>query len=546
MELKNIDDVNRYLSPEAAVDSNSGDSTYPEIGGNCNCCPFPKCCPPKLECQSISAYFRRQGYRNPDDSADSDDTLYLKAGYTNTRTRLGESVEEGAPGPPPYLSSTCNYNKTVWTLADAMHFTGYEYTRSYQGGIGDGGSHSGDCPSYPVESGLAPSCSASGTSTQSNYSTACYGDGIEEAIRNYGRDSHYVWTVVDAEGDTTEAFTAWRTEFHTDADYTAAVAAYNAYLAAYAIYEHDYQVWLDGGEVGDVPLAPDLVSEPTGRPTEFYPKCWWKIMVDITIDSHYFGFNSDGSSAEHTPTGSDPTFADWIAGGAAGEPPCSGSGSFNTGYTQHPISALPAPPGSTDAEVPSFLNPVTHAEWVAEVEALIDAEDFPHDSCALTDCSAYREIYTDTYSERFFRYRWKLNKCCGTYSALAWLEVFYSQEFLAWLASSASDPGTAPSTPTSTPKVWAWEGARDAACDGSASDSSPLDLFDSEAHYSPWSMTVRISAGLQGLTRLRSLDMVCYRSKYGTKPDRVEPVTGDLGTYDSRDLNENGIADSQE
>lgn len=540
MAIPDIDGWNARLNPRAKVDSNTSDSTYPEV--DCEpCCEHPKCCPPKLECQSISAQFERLGYPNLDDStSDSSDTLYLKKGFTTTRS--GDTTEESGD-----TTEDCGYSKRTWTVT-ATHFQGFEFTRSYRGGIGDGGSSSGDCPFYPTESGTDPSCSASGTSTQSNFSTACYGDGVEEQTRNYGRDSHYVWTIEDAEGDTTPAFTAWREEFPTDGDYDTALADYTAYLAAYAAWEIEYQEWVDGGEVGDPPVQPDAVAEPNARPTEFFPKCWWKIRLTVTIDPHYFGFNSDGSSAEPDPTGSDYNFTDWIADEASGPPPESGTGSFIASYTDSPISGLPSPVGSTDTEVPSYLEPVTYEEWKAAVKALIDAEDFPHDSCALTQCSAYREITATTYSERFFRYRWKLNKCCGTYSALAWLEVFYDLAFLAWLDSVASDPGPAPSTPTPTTKAWEWTGTRDDAdCDDSTSDSTPLDPFDAEDHWSTWSAKVSIGAGLEGLIRLRSLYMVCWRSsRYGTKPDRVEPLTGDLGIYDPSDLNENGIADSQE
>lgn len=522
MAIPDIDAWNARLNPREKTDSNLSDSTYPEV--DCEtCCTHPKCCPPKLECQSISAQFERQGYPN------TRGALYLKKGFTTTRT--GSTDEEYAGGVTPFTSGTCGYTRRIWTV-NATHFQGFEFTRSYYGGIGDGGSSSGDCPSYPPESGTDPSCAAYGVSDLSDYSTKCYGD--PPYTKNHGRDSHYVWTIEDAEGDEDPSFTAWRVEFPTDADYDATVTAYNAYLVAYAAYEHDHQAWLDGGEVGDPPVAPDTVSEPTGRPDQFLPKCWWKIRQTVTIDPHYFGFYSDGSSAEPHLTGSDYNFADWIADGAAGPPPESGTGDFIVSYTTSPIGGLPSPAGSVDVEVPSYLNPVTYDEWKAAVKALIDAEDFPHDSCALTQCSAYREITATTYSERFFRYRWKLNKCCGTYSALAWLEVFYDLAFLAWLKGGS---GEAPSTPTPVNKAWEWTGTRDdAACDAShdSSDSEYLDPFDDEDHWSPWSGTVRIGADREGLIRLRSLHMVCWRSsRYGTKPDRVEPVTGDLGVYDS-------------
>lgn len=479
---------------------------YNALLAECGCCPQVRCCPPILECQSLTAQFHRQGYFDFESSdSNPDDTLYLKRGFAYTRT--GTLEEEYAPGPPPYLPTTGGYSKQLWTINETS-FRGIEFTRSYHGGIGNGGSSPSDCPSWGVESGTEPSCTSEGSSEKKTYFSHTYGGPVTVVP---GQTTNYLWTIEDAEGDTTEAFTAWRTEFPSDGAYDAAVAAYQAYLAAYGAWEIEYQAWLDGGEVGEPPEPPETVWEPASRPTEFYPKCWFKVICTIQIFPHYFGYNSDGSSAEPEISGSDYDFADWIEDQGDGEPPQSGTGSFVVGYYNSALF-LPSPSGAVDTEEQTYLEPVTLEEWKDTVQGLIDAAEFPDTGCMEEICGAYREFIiapnvTETRNlERIFRYRWKLDKCCGFKEVLSgWRQVFFPLSYIRWWESLAlldsGDPIPPPPVDLdalATKRQWLWTGDPPGCVDSDESDSIVPDHYDHEPMWSPWSLVVKIAPGEEG------------------------------------------------
>lgn len=551
--IPDIDMWNARLDPPLWVNPDSSDSTEAEPG-DCGCCAMPKCCPPELECQSLRGSFSRMGFLEFGDSASDGATwrVYHKQGVRTTRVGSGTDSSTGT-------SADCGYSSSTYSI-NVTQFIGQEVPRVYYGGIGYGqGSAStsaSDSTGCPFWGPVTPTevCTATGTSWIEYSETHCYSNGVDPPTPIYARSYRYEHTLSDAEGETTEDFTAWREIYPTDGDFNDAVTAYNQYLEDYSDWETAWNAWNDGGQVGDEPPQPDTVDPPLDRPDESYGPCWYKITTEITIDPHYFGYNSDGSSADDP----DPVvFATWIEGGAIGEPPCSGVGEVYD-YTNTPVSSMPSWGSPTTNSEVVYEGGVDKDEWIAIVQAVMDAAEFPSEGCMSDLCSASREIRENIstggndifFTEQWFRYRWKLNKCCGLYSALSWLEVFYPQAFLDWLNSSSSDPAPVDDLPVVEPKSWEWTGiARPTECDNSNSADSIIgpgepgyDAFDDETRWSPWSLVVKTPVGEEGSTLLRSLYMVCYRSDYGTKPDYI-PLYGD---YNPSDLNEDGTPDSQQ
>ncbi len=133
---------------------------------------------------------------------------------------------------------------------------------------------------------------------------------------------------------------------------------------------------------------------------------------------------------------------------------------------------------------------------------------------------------------RAIQYRIKLNKCCGYKTVRSeWLEVFYPRDYLEWLAtiSDISDPSEWPANPggiTVTPRVWEWTGTpplcRDS--DSAASDSDP---FDEESMWSPWSATVKVPAGKEGVVVLKGYKQRCYGNLIDDMPEVLGEHTPD-------------------
>ncbi len=465
--------------------------------------------------------------------------IYRRQGTRTSRTGSGSANSGGS-------AEDCNYSSSTWSLS-VTELIGYEYTRLYHGGIGydadigSSGSMSDGCPYFPIEE-MQPVCSASGTSILEYFQTHCYGDGIEEVNKVNGRSYRYEHSLSSAEGETTEEYTAWQSIYTDDAGYESALNLYETYLDDYAQWETEWNAWNDGGQIGPEPEEPDAVDEPMAKPTQYYGKCWYKITTTVTIDPHYFGYNSDGSSPDD-PDGE--AFAEWIAGKAVGEPPCSGSGEFVSAYTQTPVSAMPDYGGSTTSSEEVYEEGVDKDGWIALVEGVMADAQFPHEGCMGELCTARKQILQNidsggndiSYAEQWFRYRIKLNKCCGYRNILSgWREIFFPQVYLDWLETiaglgSSDDIPSAPVDPndTATKKQWSWSGEPPLCPDGSSSASEDssfeiLDPYDHEPMWSPWSLVVKVPPGEQGIVAIRKYWQKCY----GNLPDLMPTVMGDI------------------
>lgn len=535
--IPTIDDWNARLAPPAPVDSNASDSSWPETG-DCGCCPMPKCCPPQLECRSGTAYVQKVGHLMFGESVASSENQWERTRYLRFYTHV---IGDNQTTESEYWdANTLTWVTFTINSVSASHYQKYgtEYSQGLSGALSGA---SGICINDPAV--LTDYCEIGGVRTEEDHAIVNDGGSYYDYVSH--RETR---TYSSAEGEETAEHAAWQIEadawtalYTNQAGFEAAHAAWQSAYDTYDAWAIARDAWVnedpDNRSPEDYPEpeppAPGAEPQPlTEEPTEFYGPCDIKcVVVDTWWEWNYTTHSADESDS-------------------------------NT-YTVYGEGSFLGPSHST----PAYETPVTHEEFIASAmtwmethrESLFSQFDASDSSpCAPgTACDAQRDAGstdgTDYYvSERFFRHRWKLNKCCGLYAALSWLKVFYPQSFLNWLAQAqtASDYAAPPVMPTTTDQSWEWEGTtRPTECDNSDSSDSVIgpndpgwNAFDDETRWSPWSLTVAVPSGEYGRVMLRNLLMACYRSIYGTKPDRI-PL---YGTYDPSDLDENGIRDSQQ
>lgn len=521
-EIPTIDVWNTRLAPGLWTDSNTSDSTTAEPG-DCGCCIMPKCCPPQLECQSGVAYVSFEGHLIFGESWDSADgpewerTRYLRlvTGVEGDDQVTNDTYMDYDADPPTEVTyaretvTASHYNRVV-----------SEFSQAFSASMND------RCLVSSAE--FTETCEIGGVRSTS-FKAVVHDGGAYYVYESHLEDRVYS----SAEGDETPAHISWQVEadaweaLYTDqAGFDAAHAAWVSATATYDAWTTARDAWVNedpdnrNPEDYPEPEPPAPGDEPLAlspEPTKFFGPCDIKC---VTTDT-YWTWNYTTHAREFDST--------------------------NT-YTDYGDSTFLGP----SHFVTTYETPVTYDEFLVLAGAWVEAnrdefftsmEASASDACVPdTDCYAENAEGTGSLTSRFFRYRWKLNKCCGLYSGLAWLEVFYQKAFLDWLAEALVDstPPEAPVIPVTTNKAWEWEGlTRNPDCDNSDSADSVIgpndpgfDPFDDETRWSPWSLTVSVPTGEFGRVHLRNLYMSCYRSIYGTKPDFI-PL---YGTYDPSDL----------
>jgi hypothetical protein len=175
---------------------------------------------------------------------------------------------------------------------------------------------------------------------------------------------------------------------------------------------------------------------------------------------------------------------------------------------------------------------VTKEEWIALVQAVMDEAEFPHEGCMSNLCGAHRELVDNLstggndihFSEQWFRYRFKLNKCCAYRSILSgWREVFVPQSYQEWFLGLAElgSGDVIPAPPVdledlAAHKQWLWTGIPP-LCKGSSSSNS--DPFDYEPMWSAWSNPVKVPADECGLVVLKNYFQICHGSLQDVMPE---------------------------
>ncbi len=520
-EIETIDTWNARLAPGLWVDSNTSDSTEAEAG-DCGCCLMPKCCPPQLECQSGSAYVSFEGHLIFGESWDSVDgpewerTRYLKknirhVGDSQTTTGTYMNDEEDPPVEVTYTTETIT--------ASQFFQTSYEYSQAFSARMNSW------CISSATE--LTETCEIGGTQEISQ--NLVVHDGDQYYVYE-GHSQSRVYSTAD--GDETPAHIAWRaesdawTDLYTNQEgFDAALAEWESATATYDAWTTARDAWVnedpDNRNPEDYPEPEpdqpgDRPIELSNEPTAYFGQCDVKC---VTTDT-YWNWNYTTHSREFDSTNTYTIYQSNIDG-----------------------------PSHLDV---TYETPVTYADFFVLASAWVEAnrdefftkiDSSGSDACPSdTNCYAENAEGTGSLTSRFFRYRWKLNKCCGLYAGLAWLQVYYPKAFIDWLAAelASSDHTEPPILPTTSNKVWEWEGlTRNPECDNSDSADSVIgpndpgfDPFDDDSRWSPWSLVVTVPMGEFGRVHLRNLYMSCYRSIYGTKPDFI-PL---YGTYDPSDL----------
>lgn len=504
----------------------------------CGCCELPRCCPPALECISFNGLAVGVGFL-PEDSdsvsaavPDWKRTRFLRRVHTRTGISPPDIVADHPSGTGTYVRK---HTDVSWVLK-----TIEEYERSFEASVGS--LQGGTCRS--VETPLVTRCEASGGFTQT-FTAVIYWGGEWVSFT----DLVVVSTITEVSGQETAEHLAWEDEYaswlaaHPDyaAEHAAWESAYAVWISDYAAwdaaveaYQAAVQAWMDGGSVGDPPVSPGdppvAPEEPPPAPVEpdeFYPPCTYRQSFQYTYYEYQEGGPVLVESTEESPNPYE--------------------------YSTVPISDLQGQDGTE--LVTSYEMPVTFEEFFAAAESWIDAnieealDDFiaggGSDSSACTPgsaCGARKFSLPDVGSPfqpalqiTNSRYRWKLNKCCGYKSILSgWREVFFPLAYMQWYQALAGlgsgdeiPPPPVDLEALSAQRQWQWTGTPP-LCLGSSSASSEVDPYDEESMWSPWSLTLRVPTGQEGIMLLRNYFQICY----GSIPDVMPGVTGQINLSD--------------
>lgn len=523
----------------------------------CGCCPPPSCCPPVVECQSRNMYARVTAFIKYPDSSDSDSDVrpgWLPHYRTKTYRKARNEVVTTTltfPGPDTHTNGGESYTSETIDYGYTHDFI-QEYSDIFE--VENGVPH---CRFN--ESVYSYRCTVSGGYLRRSYgaySTTDTGPPVTGTWHTFLAYEEEV-TYSDVSGLETDDHLAWEA-IYTDAATWQGIydqweidqAAYNAWLLAKSIHD-DWEAVRDAHDaweadpVGDEPPeegpeppeeGPEPTNpgdEPAAEPGEFYPPCTMRTTTTQTSWGTYV-LPGGGVGIRLVDNGSDGpdnplTFHSDSVGGDPGSP--------------NPVFI--------------YSNEIAFESWLAAVDAFhalsanFDGQESEDSATACTTrdrCSASKYVYRNLIEQdgtwnadfQWFRYRFKLNKCCAWQDIRSeWDEVLYRQEWLAWRAAmdargeseSTPDPVEPTPAPVKTAKVWTWLGTPPRCPDDSSASSSapPVDPYDHEPMWSPWSAVVKMPAGeINGIIVNRNYQQKCYEAPPQNFPDV-------FGIYDDSD-----------
>jgi hypothetical protein len=319
------------------------------------------------------------------------------------------------------------------------------------------------------------------------------------------------FTYEDVGGDLNPAYAEWEDEFAQweldHSDWESDHAQWVIDLASYDEgYQEAYDDWVDGGMVGDEPdynppNEPEEPAEPN-EPVEFWPPCTTKTTISSTlydvsfVDGEPFSEPSESTEEEPNP------------------------------FVQE-FFGSPVRPRSSSTEIETEFG-----EAVSPIEQLALGLEWARnqmnwdgvsDSGGSNPCE-YEGFCTARFSESVddwsglivgqdIRYGWCVpDDHYGSYYRIEWDEVSFPD---GWDDSQDSTPPE----PQITPKSWEWTGPPTHPSESSGSDSFSLSLSESSSdeRCSPWSPVVRVPEGMDGVTEVRNVRVLCYRSALGEK-----------------------------
>lgn len=495
-----------------------------QILHECGCCQHPSCCEPEVEYQSGSCLVDDVGFVDHDESngeSGSDDepwkvTKYLRRVLTSGYTGYA-GVQVPYPSPNPegekYIGSSAEGSITM------------KYFEEYSSPIE--ASASGIYTCKEDDSVFSTRCTYAGSMTEEHKGT----------YRHDGKWHSYVSTVVSmtvssVAGQRRKEHIEWE-ENHSaweaaNPNYEQDVQQYNeahsAWQAAEAQWQNAWNNWHAGGQQGEEPPYPNAPTEPPkppSEPTKFYSECTSK--STYTRRNYRIVYQDGLPVREMVPS-------------SPGNP-----NPYN--YETIPMQAI----GVAVPTKTTYEEPVSWRQWLSLADAWVNANviSFPNDSADesaapdLGNCKPGDWHYAQKtvgmgpggttgnpakrMLSRYFRYRLKLNKCCGYKDIRSeWDLIRYPAKWLQW--SSGGQNGVEPELPEKTPQVWGWSGTPPQCHD---SDSAPKedDPYDYRPMWSPWSQVVKMPDGEdEGIMRNRNYKQKCYEGP----PEDMPEV---FGTY---------------
>ena len=211
------------------------------------------------------------------------------------------------------------------------------------------------------------------------------------------------------------------------------------------------------------------------------------------------------------------------------------------------------PTGVTCVTYDDYSEPVDVLDELSNIASM--PEETWDDGFASTGCTAISDLgdeCLDAPDVTRVRIKWKVAPCHpGSYYKILWDEVFFPKEYLDWYEDALSstegieafDPNANPPPvlPTLTSSEWEWIGEALGDCDELDPENNYEFREQIESRISPWSES--IVALDNGVTEIRNVKVICYRSDYGVKPQSFDDI---YQGYNEDDVDQDGILDANE
>lgn len=432
-----------------------------ELIGACGCCELPTCCPPLIECRTLQSSFSfATGF-----TQDADPKQY-RVEELGTSYGLHDPVTDTFPGTDEtYISEEYTGSGSVTTRT--------EISSLWQAGF-IGASPCGTPSSEDITS--ETTCTAAGGGSHK-----FFGGYFEDDSWHTYLASEVTYAGTDVSNEQTPEHAAW------EEDHDVWLGELAAYEAEYAEYEEDHAEWVEGGMVGPEPEPPEPIREEPVEPPYGHPCGTLSVVATTTV---YDG--PDDSEGETT------------------------SSEFFT-----LVGSLPLWDGTTE-DTRTLTEGNTPEELVGLAQAWADGNvAAAFEACPGGEgCLAIGPDET-TGETQYFRYRYKLNRCCGWKTIRSeWLEIEADQPWLDWEAAGDEEAEEPPGA-IDTPRVWEWSGTptSEGCRDEDGNPDPEADPYIDEDMWSEWSSPLGAGLDTGRLVVLRDYRQKCYQAPPQTFPD---------------------------
>ena len=467
----------------------------------CGCCPPPECCPPLVECQEIFGAIGFAGFLKPPES-ESDSSL-LEPGLYKKRTRV-VSISGGYTVDGTYNIGAGDVTYAAFVSSITYNSTRVEEVESPLAG-GLYGRFIPDPCGVEVGGWKDVVCTFAGSWVETNQSVAFTGTFPDYDVHVF-TSLQRTTTYSSAEGDETEAHAAWRTGGMEGPE------PVELYGPCVLKITESVSAWYYGE--GGV-----TAEESTGFP-DYIPYPITTVTYDDSLGVPSVPGGSDGVDVIDEFVYADlVTWADFIT--------------LAHGWMEGNINfrATPEMAGSESASDVCEYGPGCHpytaiGSFYSEYTGYPTYPDYAGFPALLPSGTSYLFVLRG-----FVRFRFKLNKCCPWRNIHSeWDQVFYPREWLDWFSYQTRKGESDPDLPEPAPapekalKAWSWSGTPPLCSEDSDSTTPPVDPYDHEPMWSPWSLVM--SSRDDGVIANRNYQQKCYEAPVQEFPTLFGTYTG--------------------